>query len=407
MYTSLDRIDLAIPAEDTGRTEYVLTDHRNAAEVESEPEISVLFALTRVLAAKSMAARERGGDVTYACLGGAPPASLQEAVTTAGGRFTVNLEPASFPPSARSVNDLADAAFRALAERVRLRMDGTLGEALLQRLETETLQTPPDKEEEEGAYWTRVHELAALCGEVLRSKLGGQWAQAEDLGGLLPFAFKTPNATFYVADKAQSFVDHGESQRVSKLLRAADELRQPAEGPLMVSLKAGDFPREKVVYRELLERASPSVGPLPIVAVGRDRPNTFAYLPAGTNDAEAAFAEALANLARLELAAEEHEVAGIKVLVISGHFYASEKILDRAFMQSLHHRLGVKLLAAAIPVKGELLVTGDAMPPGVETFAAMAKMRFRGANARVPLSPAVLLVTDGDVVGHVEVGAEA
>ena len=118
----------------------------------------MLFAMTRVLAAGMMAAREKGGgDVTYACAA-MPPEFLSEAVVSAGGRITVERDPVVVASAPRDTGELADAAFRALAERLQVR-EGCAMEVLLQRLEDATLESCPNKEQDEEAYWTRISPI--------------------------------------------------------------------------------------------------------------------------------------------------------------------------------------------------------------------------------------------------------
>jgi len=408
VYSSLDRIDIVTKSKETGRAGYVLTDHREAAEIAAEPELSVLFALTRLSAAKAMGDREGGADATYVCHA-VPPPFLREAVASAGGTLTVDAGPPLPPLSTRPLGDVADEAFRGLARRVAARYRVGLDASLLARLEDETLQSPPKQEEDEPAYWGRTLELAAVCGELLRTRTGGRWTEAADRDGLFPFAFTAGNGTYNVADKAHRFMDQGESQRPAQLLLMADDVGREEEGPLMPNLKPGDFPRDHGVCRELLE-SLPGGARMPLVFVGRDQPNTFAYLPAGSPDVERSFEEALANLARLDLEAVEHDIAGVEVLVVSGHFYASEKILDETFMKALHQRLHAELLAAAIPHKGVLVVTRQVVPPLVAGFAALAAALHENTQGAPPLSPVVFLVKDGKVVGHLEAkskGSEA
>jgi hypothetical protein len=51
VYCSIDKIDLASRVD--GRPIAVQTDHRPRAEIEAEPELSVLFAMARVLNART------------------------------------------------------------------------------------------------------------------------------------------------------------------------------------------------------------------------------------------------------------------------------------------------------------------------------------------------------------------
>jgi hypothetical protein len=306
----------------------------------------------------------------------------------------------------RPIGDLADESFRGLARRLAEQDGGVVDAGLLARLEEATLLAMPTQEDDEPMYWSRTLELAAVCGELLRAKTAGRWTATSDRDGLFPFAFTAGNGTFNVADKARRFIDQGESQRPAQLLLMADDLGRSDEGPLMVNLKPGDFPREHGVCRDLLEGGSAKDARMPLVFLGRDQPNSFAYLPAGSGDAGGSFREALANLARLELEAVPHEIGGVELFVVSGHFYASEKILDEAFLTGLQRKLGAELLAAAVPYKGVLLITPHVVPPGITGFVAAVGVLHADTGGAPPLSPVVFLVRDGKVVGHIATRAK-
>ncbi len=119
----------------------------------------------------------------------------------------------------------------------------------------------------------------------------------------------------------------------------------------MLNLKSGDTSREQGVCRDLFEGAPPNDPSIPLVFLGHDQPNSFAYLPVGSEKVDESFHEALRNLARVQVEVEQHEIAGLSVLVASRDFYASEKILDENFMKGLHQPLNAELLAAAVPTK--------------------------------------------------------
>ena len=58
MYSSLHKID--VTASTPNGPLYVQTDHRSADEIAAEPEISTLFALTRILLARAYGAKQPG-----------------------------------------------------------------------------------------------------------------------------------------------------------------------------------------------------------------------------------------------------------------------------------------------------------------------------------------------------------
>src|SRR3954471_22529324 len=92
MFSSLDRADIVLKPGADGRQQYVQTDHRTPEEVEQEPELSVLFAVVRILNPKRAAALEGQGAlepaVTYSAQDG-PPEFLRRAIRAAGGLLTV------------------------------------------------------------------------------------------------------------------------------------------------------------------------------------------------------------------------------------------------------------------------------------------------------------------------------
>src|ERR1044071_5942796 len=115
VYSSLTKIDIV-----TDGPEYIQTDHRSRDEIEATPELSVLFALARVCNARRYNAASQP-TVVYV-VNDAPP-FLEEAVAAAGGLLErkddhVRRTPA---PASATAAELADRAYRGLAERVQRR----------------------------------------------------------------------------------------------------------------------------------------------------------------------------------------------------------------------------------------------------------------------------------------------
>ena len=183
-----------------------------------------------------------------------------------------------------------------------------------------------------------------------------------------------------------------------KLLIAADESGGSA-GRLMPSLRdRRDVVLDDIVWRPLIPDDAPS--DLPIIVCGVDGETTFGMLKkeAIIKTHDQALAEAYANLA--DEVVECDEVAN-GIVLVSGSFYAAEKLLDREFMRTLHDNLGAELLAAAAPARGCLLVgriTDE--PAAIARFAELARIRHDESGGR-SISPAVMLVSDGRVAGYV------
>src|SRR5687767_11802772 len=282
MYCSLDKIDLAAAVD--GRHVAMQTDHRPAAEIEAEPELSVLYAMARVLNARSHLKAEHPDGTVHYVVAEEPPEILREALCAVGatlermadeGRGIETLG----EPSEEAASELADRCFRELAQRAAARV-GTrdLGMAL-RMLEDQTFADPPQRDDEP-AYWRRVLELAALTGELLRTKYAGRWVQTDR--ALVPFGFQlTTLATggstvLFPTNRAQRVIDDGADESLFKLLLAADETMQrppdAATGRLMPSLRdRRNVELEEIVWQAIVEGSATE---LPVVVCGIDGEST-------------------------------------------------------------------------------------------------------------------------------------
>jgi hypothetical protein len=406
VYCSIDKIDLASRVD--GKPVAVQTDHRACAEIEAEPELSALYAMARVLNARSHLheSGHRDAIVHYAVSDDAPPL-LREAIGAVGGTLERGKRLESLGTADPSVaSELADRCFAQLAQRVKSRVGSRDVAIALRMLEDQTSADPPSREDDEPAYWQRVLELAALAGELLRAKYPGRWVQTDR--ALVPFGFQVQSgaAVMFPTNRAQRVIEDGPDESLFKLLLAAEEtVHRPAyatTGRLMPSLRSRtDIELDEVVWRPIVDDQGPL--DLPVIVCGIDGESTFGMIrrEAMAKTVEAAFDEALVNLGDEDVQCEEIEIAGLTVIMVSGNFYAAEKILDREFMQSLHEELCSELLAASTPARGCLLVTADYHDnASLARFAAIAHARHEDGGGRA-ISPAVLLVERGRVAGYV------
>jgi hypothetical protein len=423
VYCSLDKIDLAATVD--GKHVAIQTDHRSGAEIASEPELSTLYAMARVLNARSHIAEHPSTQVNYVVVG-EPPDVLRAALRAAGAAvFTTPRLGCMTPPIAieiesseggeAAVGELADRAFRQLARRAAAQV-GTRDIAIaLRMLEDQTIADPPSPSDEP-AYWRRVLELAALTGELLRAKClsHGQWVQTDR--ALVPFGFQLAScdrstAVMFPTNRAQRLIEDGRDQSLFKLLVAADEAMQrpdASSGRLMPSLRdRKNVELDEIVWRALVDHGAAE---LPVVVCGIDGESTFGMIRREALDrpADEAIAEALANLAEEPVQIHRTSVGVAPLLVVSGSFYAAEKLLEHAFMLGLHAQLGPELVAA-VPSRGLLLVTsaragargqGPRDAAHVARFATLARSRHDDANSRA-ISPHVMLVSGGRVEGYV------
>jgi hypothetical protein len=414
VFCSIDKIDLAAKVD--GKPIAVQTDLRTREEILDAPELSVLCALARIVNARAQLADDGHRDAAvHYVVAGEPPPMLREALAAAGGTLSIGETPyekcgdaARLEPleggSAYAVGTLADRTFKELAKRAAARVGVRDLAMALRMLEDQTYANPPSRDDEM-AYWTRVLELSALAGELLRAKYAGRWVQSDR--ALVPFGFQltASETVMFPTNRAQRVVEDGSAESLFQLLIAAEEtLHRPSAGRLMPSLRdRRDVILDEILWRPVVSDDAPA--DLPIIVCGIDGESTFGMLrkEALPKPPEAALAEAYANLA--DEVVQLDDVAGgdddARIIVVSGSFYAAEKVLDREFMRSLHDDLGADLIAAAAPARGCLLVgkiTDE--PVSIARFAELARARYDESGGR-SISPAVLLVSDGRVAGYV------
>jgi hypothetical protein len=404
VYCSIDKIDLAAKVD--GRPIAVQTDHRARGDIEAEPELSSLFAMARVLNARTQLADDgHPGAAVHYVVADEPPLWLRDALAAAGGTLerAHRLEPLG-PASELAVGDIADRCFSRLAKRAAARVGSRDLAIALRMLEDQTVAAPPERGDEV-AYWSRVLELAALAGELLRAKYPGHWVQTDR--ALVPFGFQlaSAGAVMFPTNRAQRVIEDGRDETLFKLLIAADEtVRHPTDastGRLMPSLRARrDVQLDEVVWRPVLADQVPA--DLPIIVCGIDGESTFGMIrrEALAKPPDLALAEALRNLAEEEVQCEQLSLGDLPIVIVSGSFYAAEKLLDREFMCSLHDALDAKLLVVATPARGELLASPVDDHHSLARFSALAHHRHDEAGGRA-ISRALLLVGDGRVTGYV------
>ena len=186
MFSSLDRVDLVYTGPD-GRTRWLQSDHRRPAEVEAEAELSLIFALIRLLDPRRDFPPDGDPPVLeYRCQH-MPPTFLRVAIASAGAELFVDA-PVPFDGVAPDPGGLARLALAALADRVARAHGVACDLAGLAQLEREQPTLAPDADEV--SHSRAVVQLAAFAGEILRTHAGGHWTLGVGAdAGVFPFVF--------------------------------------------------------------------------------------------------------------------------------------------------------------------------------------------------------------------------
>ena len=197
-----------------GSSLYFLTDHRQSAEIESDLDLSVAFALVRTLNAVRFA-RARGGS--YRVVYGTrerPPERVVQAIVSAGGVLEVNQVEQPFMGSKADLNVLIDEALRGLGQADAARTGKPLTLEGLKALEAEYAAWCPKLEDDEVAYWSSVIHLGAFAGEVFRGAKGGGWLVTDHFNLGIPVIYVCEPMTIFLLSKVMKFLDSPESDSV-------------------------------------------------------------------------------------------------------------------------------------------------------------------------------------------------
>jgi hypothetical protein len=223
MFSSLDRIDVVATGQN-GQQCFFQTDHRTAEEIEQQPELSILFALVRIVSPLRMA--KEGAPrptVTYTAQH-RPPEFLRRVIAAAGGQLMIGsppTQPVPYEEQPPPLEEVMASAFAGLARKVADEHGVELTIEGLEVVEQAVAGAAGDREEDEIAYWKAVMELGSFGGEVIRQSNGGRWAVVPT--GSLPFAllttFRGAEATVNPLGKAIKRFANGEEDSLVLLVK--------------------------------------------------------------------------------------------------------------------------------------------------------------------------------------------
>ncbi|MEO1526259.1 MAG: hypothetical protein AAFX06_12540 [Planctomycetota bacterium] len=412
MFCSLDKIDIV--ANKDGQKVAIQTEHRSAEEIDSERALSTLMAITRVTAAL---ADPEIASVQYHCQN-AIPDWYADVITAAGGSYHCNATDDERPAATddAACDQMAEEALRELGRGLFSRSGVPLTRDGLTHLEDQVhaaVQESGGHGEDEYTYWKSVLELGAATGEAMRVGYGGEWSGCgprgpEDadvrLPSLVPYAFRIGEVAVNVFAKAVRFLEEGEHQACSRLMTALDDvLNSDDQGQVFPMLRASDWnPGTDSFYgRPLLPELPDEAGPSPLLTLVRDLPSAVQFIPGDTSEEELGTLrdEAKANLQSIEVDVQVVEAEGRQILIVGGHYFAAEKVLDREFMKSIEEQLGVDRVAATAPARGMLFAASGDDDETIVMLAGLAHQAHADCDSGDQISPGIFLLEDGQPIG--------
>jgi hypothetical protein len=395
VYASLSSMDLV--AEMDGGKVAIQTDHREADEIAADLDMSLVFGAAR---ARNPLRTAQAGRVRVAPLQAPPPAYAAFAAQL-GAELEAGIGSAPVPP-ARD-DGAADAAVEAALERIGLGAlaahDFALDLSGLEALEEVVRERVLAAEvEDQAAFWRGVVELGAATLAVIRAGYTAHLRADTELSSMIPYRVEVHGTLLNVFGRTERFLGEDGTERPSRLLGMLADQSAP-EGDVMFHLRPREWPG---VGMALTLPFLSKMDNMPILAVAIDLPTSVKSIPPTQDAAEIArvAAQAQRNIERLEVSVEEVRAGPLHALVVSGSYYAAEKLFDPAFLRSQAERLGSKLLLAGVPAKGRLWLHAGLVPPETSgVFLGLMARQHDEASPQDRISGEVFLVQDGAVVG--------
>lgn len=391
MFCSLQKID-AVLMEGPDAVA-IQTDHRDAADVEEDWALSVIFAAAR---ARNPLLSGNATKVRFVLMGEASPRFVRfltllgaEVETQPGGvRHAPAPDPAAVDAEVRAaVAELAAEIFQVYDAQ-----PDAAGLALVEQaiLEDRGHARPDDETRIE--FWTAVVGLGAATVATVQALHGGELVASEALAGMVPYRLRVGDTLLAVFGRAEEFLDRDPTWRPSTLLALLADQAAP-DGDVMYSFHARDW---AAAPHALLLPFLPEAGvDAPLLTLVVDLPNTTKTVPP-TEDSAPLRAQAAANLRRVVVTRQAFALGAQRGLSFLGHYYAGEKLLDAEFLRAQAEELGAELLMAAVPCRGLLLLA-----PAVADvrFHALVREQYQEAAPGDRISSVAMLVRDGEVVG--------
>jgi len=214
-----------------------------------------------------------------------------------------------------------------------------------------------------------------------------------------------------VFGRAVAFLSDDPNVAPSKLVAMQTEQAGP-DGDVMFNLRPKDWAGLSVALLVPLVENADRLEPhdLPLVALVVDYPTATKTFAKDTTPEETArlCAEALENGRKVPVQVQPVGGPEAGLLVVHGHYYAAERLLDPEFMRGLAERLGAEVLAVGAPKKGLLFVqSAGAEPERLSAFHNVIRQTYDQAAPSDKLSTTVMLVSAGRVVGVARVAESA
>jgi hypothetical protein len=222
MYSSLDKIDIPTQSKN-GAIIFHQTDHRSKKEIEEDRDMSIIFALVRVLNPKRMAKMDKKKvEIHYDCPGKVPE-FLHQAVASAGGKLFEDHKEIVYKGTIVNVEELMNKTLTRIGQETAKKENLDFSIESMKMYERKLAKMKLNVENDEIMYWENVIRTGAFAGEILKNYTGGRWVKDKQGYCQIPIIFEvktkdgvgSPN----FMSKTTKFIENGSEDSIAYMLQ--------------------------------------------------------------------------------------------------------------------------------------------------------------------------------------------
>lgn len=199
---------------------------------------------------------------------------------------------------------------------------------------------------------------------------------------------------YKISEKGKQWIESG----------AEDGLDDEIDRMMRPSLQPHNWEHKNIMlYEDILKNSSAMKADIPILCFGMDKPDMFEPLQKTPNNEKyfKLFKDAaIKNIVKEQVTVNDVGMGDFTMTVVSGSYYAAEKILDKEFMKKIQQERNYPMLAVGLPRKGTLFIANGVLPPEtIGKFIQVIGFKYGENEPAKPLSKTAFIVQQGELSG--------
>jgi predicted transcriptional regulator len=210
---------------------------------------------------------------------------------------------------------------------------------------------------------------------------------------------ETTNRKYHykISAKGKQWIESGGSSGDSGLDEEIDKIMRP-------SLQPYNWEHKNIMIHEgIFKNSTQMGGDIPILCFGMDKPEMFEPIQKTPNNEkyyDLFKASAMRNIIKEKVSVNDVKMGEFTMTVVTGGYYAAEKVFDKEFMKKIQKDHNYPMLAVGLPRKATMYITNGILPPEtLGKFIQVIGFKYAENEPTKPLSKTAFIVQEGELSG--------